>query len=370
MVLLDPRDLPRLDADALSRRHHSQPAGFRARILPGTDPPRRRQRDRLHHLLCRRLRLRSRSLLSRTPAQHEGRLAVVRAHGDRHAPRGRGHSLRQSERALHFLSAAARASGFLHWPRARRGRLVDRILQLDAGLFRLDARTSRRKSPARRRRHFRHLHRLADRDHSRRDRNHLSAHPMVVRLDRDRQCPAGAVALLVLRAPARLLLAAPDLRHVLHDAAEARGRKIVLRFCRPAHLHVAGALLRAGRHSSSIHRAGNQQHVEVRARLLHHAGGGAEFRDRVHHGRFDGARRAGEGRPRLDGLVEETSLSRQGPLVIPVFLLRPRHLHLRRSHRHHQRLLQSRTMSCTTPPGCRRISIKPSPARSSSPTSA
>ena len=39
-----------------------QPPDVRAGILPGTDPARRRQRDRLHDLLCRRVRLRSRAL--------------------------------------------------------------------------------------------------------------------------------------------------------------------------------------------------------------------------------------------------------------------------------------------------------------------
>ena len=47
-----------------------------------------------------------------------------------------------------------------------RRRFVDCLLQLVAALFRMEARTSGRKSPARRRRDFRHVHRLADRDDS------------------------------------------------------------------------------------------------------------------------------------------------------------------------------------------------------------
>ena len=41
------------------------PEGFRARIFPGPDPARRRQRDRLHDVLRGRVRLRRHSFLSR-----------------------------------------------------------------------------------------------------------------------------------------------------------------------------------------------------------------------------------------------------------------------------------------------------------------
>ena len=81
------------------------------------------------------------------------------------------------------------------------------------------------KDTARRRRHFCHLHRLAHRDYSGRDRNPVPAHPLVDGLGSHRQRASGADALLVLRSSARLFLAAPDLRHVLHDAAEACRRE-------------------------------------------------------------------------------------------------------------------------------------------------
>ena len=78
---------------------------------------------------------------------------------------------------------------------------------------------------------------------------------------------------------------APGLRHVLHDAAEAGRRKTVLRFRRAADFFVARALLRAGRNSSPIHRARDQQHLEIRARVFYHARGGSEFSHRIHHRR-------------------------------------------------------------------------------------
>ena len=62
--------------------------------------------------------------------------------GRGHPARGGSHSLRQGDRALHFLSAAARASRLLCRPRATRRWFLDRVLQLVAALLRLETRAS------------------------------------------------------------------------------------------------------------------------------------------------------------------------------------------------------------------------------------
>src|SRR5262249_4586028 len=145
-----PWDLSRLDADALSRWAYSHPESFGIRVLPRPDPARRRQRDRFHHVLRRRVRLRGDPVLSR-PRKHEDRVAFVRAHDRRHTACRRRDSVRYIERALHILSPTPRTSGVLHRTHTRRRRFVDRVLQLAAGLLFLETGTSRRKGSARRR---------------------------------------------------------------------------------------------------------------------------------------------------------------------------------------------------------------------------
>jgi cytochrome c oxidase subunit 1 len=73
--------------------------------------------------------------------------------------------------------------------------------------------------------------------------------------------------------------------------------------------------------------------------IHHDAGGDSKFRDRIYSRRVHGTWRAREWWPRAVGLVEETSVPRQGSLAFRLFLLRPVYLPLRRSHRDHQRLV-------------------------------
>ena len=134
----------------------------------------------------------------------------------------------------------------------------------------------------------------------------------------------------------------PGLRHVLHDAAEARRRKTVLRFRRAADFFVARALLGAGRNSSPVHRTRDQQHMEVRARVFYHARGCSEFSHGVHNRRVAGIRRARAGRSRPHRMVDKTSLPRQRSLVVLLSLCRPFHFYFWRSHRRHQRVVQPR----------------------------
>ena len=194
--------------------------------------------------------------------------------------------------------------------------------------------------------------------------------PWSYRLGRHGKCAAGANALLVLRTSARLLLAAAGLRHVLHDAAEARGRKTVLRFRRATDFSLARALLGAGRDSSSVHRTGDQQHVEIRARVLHHARGDPEFSHGVHNRRrrWSTARASGAVAACSDGgrnFPISTRIAGCSPICLPACSF----LFLAESRASSTRRIISIT-SCTTLPGCRRISTKPSPGRFFSLTSA
>src|SRR6266567_138652 len=59
--------------------------------------------------------------------KHESRVALLRVNDDRNVARSSSDPLRQGERALHILSAAACASGILHWTHAHRRRFLDCI---------------------------------------------------------------------------------------------------------------------------------------------------------------------------------------------------------------------------------------------------
>ena len=139
------------------------------------------------------------------------------------------------------------------------------------------------------------------------------------------------------------------------------GGKLVLRFRGPPHLSVARALLRAGRDSSPIHRAGNQQHLEVRSRVLDDAGGGAKPRDRVHSCRLDGTWRPHKGGRGLFGWWKKLPyLDRTaGFSVISfaasfIFIFGGVTGIINASY--------NLDTSCTIPRGFRRIFIRPSPA--------
>ena len=103
--------------------------------------------------------------------------------------------------------------------------------------------------------------------------------------------------------PLGVLLARPGLRHVLHNVAETGRRKTFFRFRRAADIFVARALLGAGRDSSPVHGTRDQQHLEIRARVLHNARGDSEFSYGVHNRGIARVRRAPARRSRPHRMV-------------------------------------------------------------------
>ena len=176
---VDPGNLPRVDAGALSRRNDSQLAISRPELFPGLNAARCRKRDRVHHFLRRGLWLRDHSLLPQPAAQHESGLVVVWIDGCGDPARGGSHSLGKGDGALHILSAATRASRLLCRRSVTRHWFVDRVLQLVAALLQLETRAQGRESAARCSWYLRNVHYLADRDHAGRNRSDFPADPMV-----------------------------------------------------------------------------------------------------------------------------------------------------------------------------------------------
>ena len=340
------------------------------RIFPGPNLARRHKRDRLHHLLCRRIRLRGHSLLSAPAPQHEGGVVVVCAHDHRHAARRRRDSLREGNRPLHVLSAAARPSRLLCRSCSCRGRFLDRVLQLVAALLCLETRASRAKMP------------LA-----------------VVGIF------ATFIVWLIATAPVAIeilfLLIPWSMGWVATvNVPLARmlfwffGHPLVYFWLLPAYVmyytmlpKLAGGKLFsdfAGRltflwlvlYSApvGIHHqfteTGNQRHLEIRPRLFYHAGCGPKFRYRVYHGRVDGTWRA---RRRADAACSDGGRSFPTSTRIagcfPISLPDCSSLSLAELPGSSTPPTTS-TTSCITPPGCRRISIKLSPARFFFPISA
>ena len=158
----------------------------------------------------------------------------------------------------------------------------------------------------------------------------------------DGQRPARADALLVLWPSACLFLAAADLRHVLHDAAQALRRKTLFRFCRPPDLSLARCSipLRSGFITSSRSpesaTLGSSCTPSLpcwwRSRVLLTA---FTMAASMEHGAIQNGGRG------LLGWWKKLPYLDQGPLALFVSLFRAGHFHLWRGHRHHQCVLQS-----------------------------
>src|SRR5206468_572088 len=117
----------------------------------------------------------------------------------------------------------------LYRSHAAGGRIVALELRGDPQLPGLEAGASGRGRAARIARDARDRDRLADRHGRRGSRDAVSAHPLVARSHQDDRPGAGPHAVLVLRAPARLLLAPARVRGVVHDPPEGGGREAVQR---------------------------------------------------------------------------------------------------------------------------------------------
>src|SRR5207248_10800807 len=119
------------------------------------------------------------------------------------------------------------ASGVLHRGDAARGWLMDLGIRRHPQLPPLEAGACGSARATRAAWDARDSDRMADRHGRRRGGNAVSPDALVARTYQDDRPGAGAHAVLVLRAPARVLLAAAGVRRVVHRATEGGGRQAV-----------------------------------------------------------------------------------------------------------------------------------------------